>query len=265
VAEPSAVPGKVEGAPAPATVAPQPAPGQSGAVSAPAPGVVPVPTSPAQYGGRPSGRPLTKFQFDANTPEGKEERRKADADRKAAARAVASQVAEPPPLPSALPRVGNSTPALNGVQILGVANPSEPAPVLWQPDTLNDLVGELLDAAEDNRVSNFVGRCQEAGLMGKLVKEIESDARFPKTAKLLFKRALPRLAAKWLNKAGISAENQDELELITALLLIVQHDRKTSKKLDELIDKVKEEKAKAAEAAAAAQKNPPLKFAQSPA
>lgn len=71
--------------------------------------------------------------------------------------------------------------------------------------------------------------------MPKLIKEIEADAHFPKSAKVILKNALPRLAAKWLNKSGISAEYQDEVACVTALLLIVQHDRKMSGKLDELI------------------------------
>jgi len=46
---------------------------------------------------------------------------------------------------------------------------------------------------------------------------------------------LPRLAAKWLNKSGISAELRDEVAVVTALLLIVKHDRSMASKLDVLI------------------------------
>ena len=77
-----------------------------------------------------------------------------------------------------------------------------------------------------------------------LIKEIEADAGFPKAAVLLLKRSLPRLAAKWLNKAGISSEYQDELACVTAVLLIVQHDRKLSGKLDELISLKRAEEAR---------------------
>lgn len=113
--------------------------------------------------------------------------------------------------------------------------PMEPTAVPWQPETLSNLLGELLDAAEQNRVGAFVAKCEEAKLLPALIKEIERDASFPKTAKVLLKQSLPRVAAKWLNKSGVSAEFQDELACVTAVLLIVQHDRKLTEKLDELI------------------------------
>jgi hypothetical protein len=100
---------------------------------------------------------------------------------------------------------------------------------------LASLLDELLKAAEEFRVDAFVGKCEEAGITGKLLEEIERDAHFPKAAKILLKESLPRLAAKWLNRSGVSAEYRDELAVVTALLLMVQNDRKNSAKLDELI------------------------------
>lgn len=75
--------------------------------------------------------------------------------------------------------------------------------------------------------------------MPKLIKEIESDAHFPDAAKVILTTSLPRLAAKWLNKSGLSAEYQDEIAVITAILLIYQHDRKMMLKLDKLIAQTK--------------------------
>lgn len=71
--------------------------------------------------------------------------------------------------------------------------------------------------------------------MPKLIKEIQEDAHFPATAKVLLAVSLPKLAAKWLNTSGISAEYQDELSCLTAVLIIIQHDRKMSAKLDKMI------------------------------
>lgn len=79
--------------------------------------------------------------------------------------------------------------------------------------------------------------------MPKLIKEIEGDAHFPKSAKVLLVTSLPRLAAKYLNKSGISAEYQDELSVATAILLIVKHNREVSQKLDKLIAQTKAPKA----------------------
>lgn len=88
-------------------------------------------------------------------------------------------------------------------------------------------------------MAQFAAKCKQLGDMPKLVKEIQADAQFPKTAKVLLVTSLPRLAAKWLNKAGISAEYQDELACVTAVLIIVKHDRETSAKLDKLILQIK--------------------------
>lgn len=106
----------------------------------------------------------------------------------------------------------------------------------WKPELLTSLLDQLLHAAEEFRVDSFVGKCEEAGITGDLLKEIERDAHFPKAAKILLKESLPRLAAKWLNRSGVSAEYQDELTVVTAMLLIYQSDRKNSTKLDELIE-----------------------------
>jgi hypothetical protein len=120
---------------------------------------------------------------------------------------------------------------------------SDTAFVPWQADTLKPLVEKLLTAAEEGRVAQYAAKCKQLGDMPKLVKEIQDDAQFPAAAKVLLATSLPRLAAKWMNKSGISAEYQDEVACVTAILLIIQHDRKTSAKLDKLIEQTKPAKA----------------------
>jgi hypothetical protein len=168
--------------------------------------------------------------------EGQNERREHERLRKAAKRA---RVAEPPPLLPVNPGAPGQPPTQAGDSVGPLPGQSAalgtPPPVPWEPELLTDLLGELMDAAEEGRVAMFAAKCQEGGLMPKLCKQIESDAHFPKTAKIILKRSLPRLACKWLNKSGVSAEFQDEVAVVTALLLIVQHDRKMHSKLDELI------------------------------
>jgi phage terminase large subunit GpA-like protein len=166
--------------------------------------------------------------------------RKKDADRKRAAREVAAKLRpEPAALPSAVP---SATPApANGLAV-APGSAVDPAFVPWQADIIKPLVEDLLQAAEDGRVAQFAAKCKQLGDMPKLVKEIEADAHFPKAAKVLLTTSLPRLAAKWLNKSGISAEYQDELAVATAILLIIKHDRSTNAKLDELIAQTKSRK-----------------------
>lgn len=115
----------------------------------------------------------------------------------------------------------------------------------WQPELLAGTLSELLTVAEDGRVAQYVAKCEEAGLLPKLIKEIERDVHFPPVAKTMLKSALPRLAAKWLNKSGVSAEWQDEITVLSAFVLIVLNDRKISGKLDELIAEKKKKEAEA--------------------
>lgn len=94
---------------------------------------------------------------------------------------------------------------------------------------------ELVEAAEENRVGNYIARCAEAGLTPKLCKELEADAHFPKVAKTLLKHSIPRLAAKWLNRAGLSAEWQEEISVLTAIILIIKQQAKVNARLEEVI------------------------------
>jgi hypothetical protein len=174
----------------------------------------------------------------------KEADRKRDADRKRLAREAAAKVAEPPPLPSAAPGTPPA-PAPPPGAVLTAQPGLVPPPVPWSAEDLSGLIDELIEAAEAGRVEKFLADVAEAGLTGKLVKEIEADARFPKIAKSLLKQSIPRLCAKWLNKSGISAEWRDEVAVVTALVLIIVHDRQTRSKLDELIAAHKAEKKRA--------------------
>lgn len=212
-----------------------PAPVASGQTPSPAAG---APASPSaletatRHGGLPGGKPR-EDGLKPGSPEALAADRKKDADRKRAARAVANRLRpEPPALPSAVPGAtqtpGNSPAAAPG-------SPVDPAFVPWQADIIKPLVEDLLEAAEESRVAQFAAKCKQLGDMPKLIKEIEGDAHFPKAAKVLLVTSLPRLAAKWLNKSGISAEYQDELAVATAFLLIIKQDRATNAKLDKLI------------------------------
>jgi hypothetical protein len=196
----------------------------------------PVPPPAVPRGGRPRQDGLTP-----GSPEAKEADKKRDRERKQPARQEAAKVVPPPPLPSALagPAGPGQAPAAPG----SAATPGQSAaPIPWRPETLTGLVDELIDAAEENTVADYLARCNEAGLTEKLTKEIVADARFPKLAKTLLKDAIPRLTAKWMNKTGISAEYQDEVSVLTALILIVKHRTSSDARFEELISEVKKAK-----------------------
>lgn len=220
------------GAKAPPPVEKGPAPGQT---PNPAPSSSAAHTA-AQHGGLPGGKPR-KDGLKPGTPEALAADREKDRLRKQGARAVAAQLKpEPAALPAAVP--GAAQPPVNGMAAVPPGGPAAPF-VPWQAETIKPLVEKLLTAAEEGRVAIFAAKCKQLGEMSKLIKEIEEDAHFPAAAKVLLATSLPRLAAKWLNKSGISAEYQDEVACVTAILLIIQHDRKTAAKLDKLIAQTK--------------------------
>ena len=174
------------------------------------------------------------------SPEAVAADRTRETERKRAQRATQRATTPPPPLPpspSAPSPTADSLAPAPGVVAADFGGAGVPVP--WQADSLKPLFEQLIEAAEESRVSSFLGKCKEAGLLGKLLKEIEADARFPKAAKLLLCRSLPRLAAKWLNMSGISAEYEDEVECVSAMILIVSNDRKLSARLDQVIAEIK--------------------------
>lgn len=89
--------------------------------------------------------------------------------------------------------------------------------------------------AEAELVAMTTRKAVKASLPTSLLKEIERDARWSNTAKTALTVSAPQVAAKWLNKAGISAENQPEVVLSTALLSIAVAHFRLSRRLDLLI------------------------------
>ena len=68
-----------------------------------------------------------------------------------------------------------------------------------------------------------------------MVREIETDAKWSTPAKKALEIAGPQVAAKWLNKTGISAENQPEVVLGTAVASILAGHVLLLRRLDKLI------------------------------
>jgi len=211
--------------------------GPVGAAYASQPAAATVPA----YGGLRGGRRRSDGLV-PGSPEAEEaDRRKARA-RMARARARRRKTGqeEPPPLPSmAVPVDALDTATVSaradepGGPSPGVLDQTAPQP--WQPEALQPLCDQLLAAVEEGRLSAFIARCTEAGLSQRLVKEIEQDARFPRAAKVLLSRSLPRLAAKYLNRAGLSAAWEDEVAVLSGIIILVQHDRRLQARLAELI------------------------------
>lgn len=224
---------------------PPPAPPRQPEPAAAAPPV--QPDKPPLFGGkRGPGRAGRADGLVPGSPEAIAADRAKDAARKRLARAAARAASPPPPLPSRQPagQSGPPSPAVSppgqtappaGTGSADVGTETLGSPVAWDQDALRPLCEQLIEAAEEGRIAAFVARCAEAGLTQRLVKEIEADAKWPKPAKVILARSLPRLAAKWLNRTGVSAEWEDEVAVLGAAVLIVAHDRKLARRLEELI------------------------------
>lgn len=118
----------------------------------------------------------------------------------------------------------------------------QPVTVPWDPQLIKPLLEKMIEAAENGRLAKFTIRCQRLGDMPKLIKEIEQDAHMPPEAKAMLSVSLPRCAAKWLNKSGVSAEYMDEISILTACVLIWSHDRKADQRLEKLLAEMQKAK-----------------------
>ena len=105
----------------------------------------------------------------------------------------------------------------------------------WQPEMLKPLFEQLIPTVETMTVAQVTSRAEKARLPGALVKEIEENAAWNEAARKALELAGPQVAAKWMNKTGISAENQPEVVLGTAVAAIVASHVLLLRRLDKLI------------------------------
>ena len=105
----------------------------------------------------------------------------------------------------------------------------------WDPATLKPLFDQLIPTVEQVTVHQITTRAAKARLPGALIHAIEDSAKWSAPAKKAIELAGPQVAAKYLNKAGISAENQPELVLATAVASILASHVLLIRRLDKLI------------------------------
>lgn len=115
----------------------------------------------------------------------------------------------------------------------GALAPSGPVP--WDAETLRPLFEQLIPSAEQFAVAQLTGKAAKADLPPAVLREIEKDARWSPPTKAALTLSGPQVAAKWLNKTGVSAENQAEVVLLTALAALVASHAMLSRKLDGFI------------------------------
>jgi hypothetical protein len=194
------------------------------------------------FGGFRGGRK----RFDGlkpGSPEALEADRKKDNERKKRARLAALAAAPPPPLPPALgaatvPPSGAVTektlPPLPGVA--GV--PAFEAPLLalaWEARDLLPVTENGVPLLEEMAARQIVAKAKRARLPKEIISEIERDCKWPDKSKRMLSETSGALAAKYLNKLGISAEYKVEVNFSIAVLNIGASHMAVLRRLDKLI------------------------------
>jgi hypothetical protein len=105
----------------------------------------------------------------------------------------------------------------------------------WQPQDLQPIFDQLLPTFEELAVSQLTERAEKAKLPAEVVREIARDARWAPPARKALDIGCPSLAAKYLNKSGISAENKPEVLVGVAVASILGTHALLLRKLDKLI------------------------------
>lgn len=185
------------------------------------------------------GKQKRRDDLVAGSPEAAAADREKDRLRKQRLR-DAQRASDPPTLP-AFPDGVPSAPGVGAVPspapVPGVGAPDlAGAPVPWDAATLDPIFRQLLPTIELSLATSLTSRAQKAKLPGELVTEIRKDAAWPAPTKRAVEIAAPRVAAKWLNRSGLSAEYQDEVLLGTAAAAILAQHSMLLRKLDKLID-----------------------------
>jgi len=188
-------------------------------------------TTASLFGGLRGGRPRNDGlvpgspQAIAADREKDRLRKQRQRDREAAAR-------EPAALPSAVAGAPVATPGAVPVD----PGLQGPAPIPWDAEMLKPLFEQLLPAAESLSVEQITNRAVKARLPADIIEEIETEAKWSKPAKKALEMAGPQATAKWLNRLGISSENQAELVCGTALASILAGHALLLRRLNKLIE-----------------------------
>lgn len=206
-----------------------PSPAASGSAASPPqrPAAIPADSAAnlaAKHGGKASRR---RDGLVPGSPEAIEADRAKDRERKR--RKALEMRGEPVPLPSPLvvqPPAGEVPP---------------PAPdfgaVPWTADLLRPIFEQALPVAEGLAVQNLTEKARAAKLDASLVREVADGAKIHPLAKQQIVEGGAAVAAKWLNKSGVSSEHADEVRLLGGIVAAFAGYRAVAAKLDELAAK----------------------------
>jgi hypothetical protein len=141
-----------------------------------------------------------------------------------------------PDLSAALPPLPDAT----GAPDPALSPGANPPPVPWDSETLKPLFETLVPAIEKADVESIAKKA--AAISPDLLPTVRADAPWNPAAKATIQSTAPAVAAKWLNAAGIGAENAGEVALGIAAITIFTSRMMLMGKLNEMAEKGKEQK-----------------------
>lgn len=216
------------------------APVATGAAAAQNPAVASSPAAKAtvaKHGGLRGGKKRDDG-LTPGSPEAAEADRKKDAERKQRERDEARTALEATQrLPSKLDGLPNPNAAPSGSPVAGAVSEARPF-VPWTPDIVRPFTAELIPVVEAVDANGLVEDAKKK-LPEAFVKEVKKDAGWPAAAKKILDGALPRLAAKYLNKTGISAENADEVAVGSAVVMILHSRNALKDRMSKIAEELK--------------------------
>jgi hypothetical protein len=146
-----------------------------------------------------------------------------------------------PPLPAIRPGPMAGPAEAEPPPLVAQPGTSEPPPangdfggVPWSADLLRPIFEQGVPVAEAACVANLTDKARAAKLDASLVQEVAAGAKFHPLAKQQIIEGGAAVAAKWLNKSGVSAEHADEVRLLGGLVAVIAGYRTVAAKLDEL-------------------------------
>lgn len=139
----------------------------------------------------------------------------------------------PPSLPSTPPTAADSV-SPKTIPVTGLPLAEIVPPVSWNEQELAEITAELIETLEQWDKSSDVKKARALNIGGRLLEQIEADAGIPKFCKTIWKKYLPKMAAKWLNKSGVSSEYEAETALALSALYYIYDKSQRGKEIKKL-------------------------------
>ena len=178
-------------------------------------------TPGASAGGQSTGNLPPGASLGTGQPDAGEVKRKLWRERKKKQR-EAKRGTVPLPAGNAEPLPSVESEAVPGGLAQDVRAFVEELPLIdWTSEDIGEVVEELITVLQDSDRESIRKKCAKANLPAEVTREILDEVEMPKFCQKIFRKIVPRLAAKYLNMAKLDAAYKDEALVVVALLYYV--------------------------------------------